>query len=152
AGRAALGSWLKTAAVRTALNLRRAKGDQAHDEVPSQLLGPTEPELDLVRARYRTDFEDALREALKSLPERDRAMLHGSVGGGKSIDELGALYGVSRAPAARWLAAAREALAVETRRRLATRLRLTPTELDSVAAVVRSQIDVSIVRLLGEKE
>jgi RNA polymerase sigma-70 factor (ECF subfamily) len=152
AGRAALGSWLKTAAVRAALNLRRAKGDQAHEEVPSQLLGPTEPELDLVRARYRTDFEEAVREALKALPDRDRALLQASVGGGKSIDELGALYGVGRSTAARWLVAAREALAAETRRRLIERLRLTPAELDSVAAVVRSQIDVSIVRLLGENE
>jgi len=149
AGRAPLASWLKTAAVRSALNLMRAKGDQRHDSLPSGLIAEGEPELALVRAKYRPEFEDALRTALSSLPERDRAVLCSSVRDGRSIDEIAEMHGVGRSTAARWLIAARERLTAETRRTLQERLGLTPSELDSVAAAVRSEVDVSIVRLLG---
>jgi RNA polymerase sigma-70 factor (ECF subfamily) len=150
AGRAPLAHWLKTAAVRTALNARRAKGDRAHDSVASGLVGRQEIELDLVRDRYRAEFEEAVRVALRALPPRERAILCGNVRDGLSIDKLGEAFGVSRATAARWLASARETLAQETRRVLLERLRVTPAELDSVAAVVRSRVDVSLGRLLGE--
>jgi RNA polymerase sigma-70 factor (ECF subfamily) len=149
AGRAPLASWLKTAAVRAALNLRRARGDRAHDSIPEGLMVAVAPEKDLVRGKYRGAFEDAVRMALAELPERERALLGASVGEGLGVDALGARFGVGRSTAARWLIAARELLARETRRVLLERLGLTPSELDSVAGELRSQIDVSVVRLLA---
>jgi len=135
AGRAPLASWLKTAAVRAALNHRRAKGDQS----------------ELIRAKYREAFEDALRVALAELPEKERTLLSLSVGGGLGIDALAEKFGVGRSTAARWLIAARELLTRETRRVLLDRLGVTPSELDSVAGEVRGDIDVSIVRLLAPR-
>jgi RNA polymerase sigma-70 factor (ECF subfamily) len=134
--------------VRSALNLGRAKGDQRHDSLPSGLIAQDQPELELVRAKYRPAFEDALRTALETLPARDRAILSASVGEGLSIDKLAEMYGVGRSTAARWLIAARERLTAETRRTLQERLGLTPSELDSIAAAVRDDLDVSIIRLL----
>jgi RNA polymerase sigma-70 factor (ECF subfamily) len=151
AGRASLASWLKTAAVRAALNLRRARGDQPHDSLPSALVAAAGPDIALVRAKYKAAFEDALRAALAVLPERQRILLTLSLGEGMSIDALAAKFGVGRSTAARWLIAARELLTQETRRILLARLGLTPSELDSVAADVRSDVDVSIVRLLEER-
>jgi RNA polymerase sigma-70 factor (ECF subfamily) len=151
AGRAPLASWLKTAAVRAALNLRRAKGDQAHDSIPAGLAGAAGPESELIRAKYREAFEDALRVALAELPEKERTLLSLSVGGGLGIDALAEKFGVGRSTAARWLIAARELLTRETRRVLLDRLGVTPSELDSVAGEVRGDIDVSIVRLLAPR-
>jgi RNA polymerase sigma-70 factor (ECF subfamily) len=153
AGRATLRSWLTTSAVRTALNLRRRKDDAATARQP---LGSSakgvypDAELEVLRARYRERFEDAVRAALESLPERDRALLRMHLAEGAGVDALAAALGVGRSTAHRWLAAARARLAEETRARLCAGLRITPSEYESLAALVRSDVDVSVVRLLGE--
>ena len=59
---------------------------------------------------------------------------------------------VSRATVARWLAAAREALHDETRRELLGHLRVSPSELDSIAALVRSQVELSLAGLVAGRE
>jgi RNA polymerase sigma-70 factor (ECF subfamily) len=58
------------------------------------------------------------------------------------------MHGVHRATSARWLKRVREQLYQETRRGLMARLRLTPSEFESALRLVRSQLDVSIVRHL----
>ncbi len=63
---------------------------------------------------------------------------------GLSIDEVGTVYHVHRATAARWISAARAALLKEIRLRLAAALRASESELDSVMRGVRSQLDVSL--------
>ena len=65
-----------------------------------------------------------------------------------SIDEIGAALHIHRATAARWIRAASEAVREETRRRLHERLRLTASELDSLVGLVRSQLHLSLARLL----
>jgi RNA polymerase sigma-70 factor (ECF subfamily) len=153
AGRATLRSWLTTSAIRTALNLRRGKGDAASARRSlASSAGPVQPdaELDVLRARYRERFEDAVRAALESLPERDRVLLRMHLAEGASVDALAAALGVSRSTAHRRLVAARARLAEATRTRLCAGLRITPSEYESLAALVRSDVDVSVVRLLGE--
>ncbi len=151
AGRASLASWLKTAAVRSALNTRRAKADRPHDPLHAGLVAATAPERDLLREQYRAHFEEALRLALTELPERERTLLSLSVRDRLSIDALAEKFGVGRSTTARWLVAARDLLTRETRRILMERLGLTPSEVDSVAAEVRSDVDMSIVRLLDDR-
>jgi RNA polymerase sigma-70 factor (ECF subfamily) len=63
---------------------------------------------------------------------------------GLTLPELCALQGVSRATIARRLASARDALHDATRRELTGRLRMSPSELASVTALVRSQLDLSV--------
>ena len=53
-----------------------------------------------------------------------------------------------RATAARWIVSAREALVDETKRQLRGRLGVSGAELDSLLGLVRSQIHVSLNRLL----
>jgi RNA polymerase sigma-70 factor (ECF subfamily) len=151
-GRAPLGSWLKTAAVRSALSHRCAQKNQPHDELPSGPLDPAAQDLELVRARFVTDFEDALRSALATLPEGDRALLRASVRDRIPIEKLAVTHGVGRSTIARWLAAARERINVDTRRTLQVRLGLTASELDSFMIQVRGDIDVSVVRLLQQPD
>ena len=153
AGRGSLDGWIRTAAVRTALNLRRGRANKQDQPLGSGLraagMGPDE---ELLRARYRGDFEDALRTALARLPSRERALLALHVCDGLSSDKIAALYRVGRSTVKRWLIAAREGLANETKRELRARLALTSSEFESVAAMLCSAVDVSILRLLGERE
>jgi RNA polymerase sigma-70 factor (ECF subfamily) len=154
AGRAALRSWLSVTATRTALNLRRTQGERAqartHDELGSGIaaLGAGALELDYLKRRYKPAFEAALRVALQRLDVKDRALLRLNLGDGLSIDRLAAMYRVGRSTAARWLSQARASLLDETRRELVRALDITASEFESIAALVRSDLEVSVVRLL----
>jgi RNA polymerase sigma-70 factor (ECF subfamily) len=148
-GLAPLGAWLKTAATRTALNLRRGKAEEAHDSVSSGIWARAGgPDAQLLRARFREELKAALAQALARMSTRERAMLSLNVRDGMSIDKLAEAYGVGRSTAARWLAAAREQLERETKKELEERLKLTPSELRSLADEVKSHIDVSLGGLL----
>jgi RNA polymerase sigma-70 factor (ECF subfamily) len=149
AGRAPLESWLRTVAIRAALQHRRTKSDQPHDEIPCDLVASGAADLDLVRAKYRVEFEDAVRAALALLDASEREYLLLALRDGLTVDQISAQKGMSRATAARRVAAARDRIAAETRRLLHERLRLTPSELASIAALVGPDLHVSIVRLLG---
>jgi RNA polymerase sigma-70 factor (ECF subfamily) len=60
------------------------------------------------------------------------------------------MYGVHRAIAARWLAAAREQIAGATRNHLAARAGIVSEEIDSIIRLVHSRLDVSFERLLAD--
>lgn len=149
AGRGPLGGWLRTAAVRIALNLRRGPAEQRHDALSSRIRAVvSEPEVALLRERHRDDFEASLRAALAGLPARERALLGLSVRDGLTADAIAGVYKVSRATAKRMLARARATLLEQTKRELQARIRLTSSEFHSVARVVWDDLDVSVVKLL----
>jgi RNA polymerase sigma-70 factor (ECF subfamily) len=77
-----------------------------------------------------------------------RAVLRMSVVDGLSIDEIGAVYGVHRATAARWVQRACNTLYGETRTLMTERLALTATELDRVTALIQSQLSLNLSQLL----
>jgi RNA polymerase sigma-70 factor (ECF subfamily) len=149
-GRSSLRGWLATTAARTALNLRRRKGDRARDELRSgipELNVGVDPELLLLKAQYKAEFEAAIRVALGAIPADQRTLLLLQIVDGVTLPQLATMRRVSRATVVRWLAAAREALLDETRRDLMQRLRLTASEYDSLAALVRSQLEVSLLEV-----
>jgi RNA polymerase sigma-70 factor (ECF subfamily) len=155
-GRGPLAGWLRIAAIRTALDLTRrgsnerpSSGADALLEVPAAM---EDPELEHIRARHRADFKAAFEAALGSLSKEDRNILRLHLVVGLYIDEIGNLFQVHRATAARWIARCREKVHDETRRVLIERLRIGDTELKSILGIVRSQLDLSINRLLSSDE
>jgi RNA polymerase sigma-70 factor (ECF subfamily) len=153
AGVATLRSWLRTCATRTALNLQRRKGDSPRDRAAfssGAIPIAATPELDYLRERYREQFADAVRDSLGALTPRERLLLKLHLGDGASIDKLAALFRVGRSTAARWLVDARRRLEGETRSALRGRLGLTDSEYESLAAILRSEIHVSVVRALAD--
>jgi RNA polymerase sigma-70 factor (ECF subfamily) len=154
-GRAPLRMWLRAVAVRASLNLRRGKADRAHDALDGDddhELGDADPDIALLKAQYKADFEAAVRAAIARLSPRERTILRLHVMDGLGVGALGVHYGVGRSTAARWLAAAREALRLYTRAELTARLRLTPSEIESLAGLVLSQLEISTRGLLREGE
>jgi RNA polymerase sigma-70 factor (ECF subfamily) len=150
-GRASLRGWVVTVAKRTALNLRRAKGDQAHEQVPSaiQQLGTAAgPELALLKARYKVEFEAAIREGLASLNDKERSLILLHLVHGVTLPQLAAMQNVSRTTVARWLATARETMFAAARQSLESRLDVSTSEYESLLGLVRSQLDVSIVDMV----
>ncbi|MBZ0236411.1 MAG: helix-turn-helix domain-containing protein, partial [Deltaproteobacteria bacterium] len=108
-----------------------------------------DPELALLKARYAGELEAALRRAGEALTERERALLRLAFVDGLNVDQVGDVYGVHRATAARWIARARTRVFELTRDDLRARLALTPTEFESVVRLVRSQVELSLTRLFG---
>lgn len=119
------------------------------DDILDRLSPVSDPELVYLRDHYRADVDAALRTALASLAERPRALLRYHLVRGWSIDQLGELYGVHRATAARWVAAAREELGDAVRQEVARRLSIQLDEVASIVRLVQTQIDVSLSRLFA---
>lgn len=153
-GTGPLSGWVRAAALWLALDLqRRNAGESSADDSALPLLVEPgdDPELAYLKRTYRAEFNAAFAQALTVLAPRQRNVLRLKFLDGLSIDQLGALYSVHRATAARWVAAAQEALLEETRRLLTERLRLTHTQLDSVLRLISSQLDVNLSRLLRSR-
>jgi RNA polymerase sigma-70 factor, ECF subfamily len=152
AGRGALVSWLRVAAVRTALNLR-AKPDEKRrhwdpETVIAGLATAQTPEHEVLRTEHAHAFAAALREAVATLPNEDRVLLRMYFAGGQSTHRIAAVLRVNHTTASRRLAAVREAVYDETRRLLESRLKMGSSEFASLARAVLSQLDVSLTSLL----
>jgi RNA polymerase sigma-70 factor (ECF subfamily) len=148
-----LRAWVGIAAARTALMMRRSQKrarEIAEDDWTGSLamISTNNPELELLKRQYAAAFSVALRDAVGELDPRLRTALKMSYVDGLTIDEIGTIYVVHRATAARWIQKACEEVFERTRTLLAERLALTPSELDRMNAMVRSQIDVSLSQLL----
>ncbi|HEX2685998.1 MAG TPA: sigma factor-like helix-turn-helix DNA-binding protein [Kofleriaceae bacterium] len=153
AGRAPLSAWVRIAAIRAALNLRRGNSgevERAAMREVDELAAAGDVELDVIRRRYRPAFEAAIARALAALPVRDRTLLRLRLVEGVEVDRIATMYGVHRTTMTRWLADVRAKLFDETRRILTAELGATDVELDSLAELIRSQLHVSLVRLLRE--
>jgi RNA polymerase sigma-70 factor (ECF subfamily) len=140
--RGALGGWVRVAALRVALDLRGERDRHAVDLAPE--LVHADPELLLLRARYRDAFAEAVRAAISGLTTRQRRLLRMHFVDGLGIDAVGQVYRVHRATAARWLRDARESLISDTFARLGAALGMSETELHSLVRVVRSEVEVSL--------
>jgi RNA polymerase sigma-70 factor, ECF subfamily len=160
-GAGALGGWVRVAALRTALNLRRtAERAESHAQrsVEEALGVSLGPELGYLKAHYREAFSEALRASVESLTDRERALLRLCHLEGLSLEAIAAVYRVHLSTVSRWLTRARAQVAEGTRargqvaegttRHLRERLGLGASEADSLAALVLSQLDLSLARLL----
>ena len=150
-GRGDLKSYLRVMAMRDltrVVNRGRREVGIEDDGLIDRLVPATDPELSILRAQYRDVVDQAMRAALASLDERNRALLRYAVIDGWNVDRVGEVYNVHRATAARWIAAAREKLGERIRDELASRLKIEVGEIDSIVRLVQSRIDVSLDRVL----
>jgi RNA polymerase sigma-70 factor (ECF subfamily) len=146
-----LGAWVRVAAVRIALDIcgAAAIGGGPDRGGVDPLLAALDPEQQLVRNKYGPLFETALREAVGQLSKRDRNLLRFHYVSGMTFDAIARIYHVHRATAVRWLAAVRDELEAAVSARLWQELGVSPTELRSLWNAVRSDVDVSLSRLLA---
>lgn len=155
-GRGPLGGWLRIAAVRTALSMTRHGDAAAMQPVTREaLLGvpsTADPELEHLRKKYAREFKAAFEAALAELSAEDRNLLRLSLVDQLSIDEIGVIFSVHRATAARRVANARELVQEGTRKILRERLKLRAPELKSIMRYIQSYLDLSIQRLLTPEE
>ncbi|HEY5957693.1 MAG TPA: sigma-70 family RNA polymerase sigma factor [Polyangiaceae bacterium] len=141
-------AWLQVAATRAALDrLRKQRGassreTELEESFVDQAFGP---ETMLVLAKYRQPFREALRQAIARLSPKERNLLRMHVAGRCTIDQIGRVYNVHRATAARWLERAKLEVIRSVRAELAiSGPMLTDSEFQSIVRVVGSELDVGV--------
>jgi RNA polymerase sigma-70 factor (ECF subfamily) len=157
-GQGHLQNWLRVTGTRLFIDLLRGQsGRNAHevamprDEEQRILDMPSpdqDPELEFLKREYRERFRDAFFASAQSLSSHERNLLRQHIVAGLTVEQLGKLYGVHTATAARRVQRAREALVDGTRQNLIAMLKLEPGELDSLMRLIRSRIDLSMGRIL----
>ncbi|MCY1031238.1 hypothetical protein OV207_07200 [Corallococcus sp. BB11-1] len=152
AGRGSLRRWTEAVALGVALSLKRRpeRTSPLDDGALAVALGTQDPELELIRHRYRPAFRAAFAEALAALSPRDRNLLRLGLVQGLGVESLGALHQVHASTVSRWMAKARDSLLEHTREGLARRLALNTSQLDSLLRVLDGSLEVSIASLLKE--
>ncbi|HEU4614444.1 MAG TPA: sigma factor-like helix-turn-helix DNA-binding protein, partial [Kofleriaceae bacterium] len=98
----------------------------------------------------RDELRAAVAEAMTQLAPRERLLLRYHYIDAASIDRIGALLGVHRATAARWVAAAERAVIDKTHAALRARLRIPHEELESILRLIHSQLDISLPQALRQ--
>jgi RNA polymerase sigma-70 factor (ECF subfamily) len=148
-GHGPLRAWVATNVTTTLLMMRRsAKRRRERPEEEGAAVAGAGLETAYLKQRYRAEIEAAIVRALGRLPERARTLLRLHLGQRLTIDHLGAIYRVNRATTARWLSAARDALAANARAEIKAALRIDDSECDSLMTLMRGDLEVSVVRLL----
>lgn len=152
AGTGALLGFVRVAAVRTALNLRRNRDDRPREDLDEATVGEIAqaPEVELLRAQHQQAFSAALREAFLRLSPANRNLLRMHFAGGLGGERIAQLLQVNRSTVVRSLARIRMEMFQEVRRLLQGRLRLPPAELESFIRAMRSRLSLSITSLLRE--
>lgn len=152
AGRGDMGSLVRVAATRLALNLRRGddRRKRRHDGLAAE--SPLDdalddPELSLLKGLDRRLVKDAFRAALADLEPGQRVLLRHHLVDHLSIDQIARAYGVHRATAARRLARARAQAADLTRRYVSEHVG-EEVEQTMLRKFIDSKLDLSISRLL----
>jgi RNA polymerase sigma-70 factor (ECF subfamily) len=155
-GRGELRSWVRMAAARYLIDLVRS--DSARPDRPSGddrlaelATRADDPELAFLKQTYRGEFRTAFTEALATLEPRQRNMLRHRYLDGLEVAELATLYGVHRVSMSRALAKVRDELLSAIRRAFMRRLDVGRDELDSIMAMIGSQLELSLGGLLATR-
>lgn len=151
AARGPLRAWLRVAVSREMIRIAKAqlRSEPLEEHLIAARGYASDPLLEELKTRYRLELANAFRTALGELPARERTLLRHQVIDGLSIDEIGAIYRVHRATAARWIAKIREELVEKTRATMAAVLGVDSEEAASIVRLVQSQLDISVIRHLG---
>lgn len=150
-GRGKLSSWIGVTVQRTALNLVRsdnARKETVLDDFSEAIPSGANPELDYLKARYRAEFREAFQQAVSELSQRERVVLRHHYVNGLSQERIARLYQANQATVSRWIASARESIRRAAERELRKRLNTSVSEIQSIAALIRSQFDLSLARYL----
>ncbi len=149
-GRGPLRRWLRVVVGRLLLEVLHAREPLADDwEIAALPVATDNPELAYLKARYRAAYKQAFADALAQLGDRDRTVLAQYHVDSLTIDELGAVYGVHRVTASRWVLKAEAQVRDGVLALLRARLGLSTEDLREVTQLVRSQLSLSLARTLG---
>jgi len=148
-GRGSLKSWLRVIGMREAARAgERREVASDDDTLFDRVVGAPDHELLRAKASYRQLFRAAFAAAVAALSFHDRLLLKQHFCDELSLDDIAKLHGMHRATAARQLAKVRDLLLAGTRKHFEAEISLEPGEFEQLIALIASQLEASIGRLL----
>ena len=146
AGRGPLRGWLRVVAGHVAGRVHRRS---SHEASPVEHAGELadiarDPEVELLHRTYGAAVAGATREALATLPVRERLLLKQRFRHGLDLEQLAVLHRVHGSTISRWVARARGLLVQATRDVIMARLGLSASEVLSVMRLVESGLEVTL--------
>jgi RNA polymerase sigma-70 factor, ECF subfamily len=153
-GRSTLHNWVRTLAARRAASASHRPVDVVDDgELDARVLADLpNAEQQHFRATYRMELKQAFESALATLTPQQRNLLRHRYVDELTVEAIGALYGVHKATASRWIDEARGSLAKRTRNAFVQRTRVTPSELQSIVHLLESHVELSLRRVLASAQ
>jgi RNA polymerase sigma-70 factor (ECF subfamily) len=146
-GQGPLGAWLRTTAKRVALRIAtsdKAERLTAEDALANELADTCDQELAMLRAHYSRVFREALTGALRDLPSEERMLLQLSLVGGISTVRIAKMYQVNQSTISRQIQRAASKTFDSVRQRLRADLGIASAEVESLLAIVRSHIEMTL--------
>lgn len=153
-GRGELVGWLCVTALRDA----RHKVDKKNREQPltnfaDLILAPDEDaETAFLRKTYKPELTRAFQEAVAGLTSEERNLLRYHFIKNMTIDEVGQIYGVHRATAARRINRAREVLCERTKENFRARIPIDTGAYKDLLPLIESQIRIQLATMRYELE
>ena len=111
-----------------------------------------DPEVQVLKNRYRAEFKEAFQETMGGLEAADRNLLRYYYVSGLTLEQIAAVSGVRHNTVSRRLAKIRGALLQGTRDRLIAMVGIRETQFDSIVRLVQSQLHVSMYRMLNPED
>lgn len=147
-GRGQIEGFLRSTAGNIAKNMKRAPV-MDHLDTTKQNREPArdlDPEVLLLKKRFAAEFEQAFTATVAQLTSDERKVLKLHYLNGLSIDDVGTACNVSRATAARWLAAARTRIVQLTYKSFATAAGPSSASPQSMLALIKSELGASVAK------
>jgi RNA polymerase sigma-70 factor (ECF subfamily) len=156
-GSGPLAGWVRTAAVRGALNLRRAgaarpgsgPGSGSAEHELGGLLD--DPEIAVVKQRCSAELSEALARAVDALSPEERVLLRFYYVDRLTLAKIAALQKLGVGTVFRRLEATTREVRAAVRAELAGKLRLSTESLDSLIREAQHDIELNLSQLLGRK-
>lgn len=147
AGEGPLVGWLVVVATRRGWKLAAREAPKKNDD--DSLLdriadGQKDPALELFKSQHGDTFRACIKSAFARLSTKERNLLRLHHLDGVQTAELAKVHGVHRATVVRWLADARQSFVSNFRDEFAAKLGTQRLEVDSLARVFQSGLDISL--------
>jgi RNA polymerase sigma-70 factor (ECF subfamily) len=113
--------------------------------------GGSDPELHAMKRQHHAELKQELAAALDGLGVRERMLLRMHFVERLGIDAIARLCSMHRATAARSIARAKRELTDRVRTRLTARWNVAAHDLPALGALIDSQVDLSLGRLLAAR-
>lgn len=154
-GRGELVGWLCIAALRDARHKlsKQKEREQPLANIADAILAPDEDaETAYLRKTYKPELTRAFQEAVASLTSEERNLLRYHFIKSLSIDEIGRIYGIHRATAARRINRARELLCARTEENFRARIPIDTVAYNNLLSLIESQIKIQLATMQNEME
>ena len=153
-GRGDLGRWLRAVAVRVAVDVLRSSGKEtpvSDDVLADRATSGSDPEIELFKRRYGSEFRLAVHDAVRTLDVEARTDLRLYYVDGLTLEELSNLHEVTPSTISRRLGKARGRVLDETRSLLRDRLGVGDDDLESILRALESRLEIGESALVSRR-